>query len=363
MARRGEGAGHAKDGASRAPSMLDVAKLAGVSLQTVSRVLNERPNVAPATVARVNQAIDTLGYRRNTAARTLVTRQSRTLGVITFATTQVGPYGTIQSVIEAAQDAGYFVSMAHTRNLSLVAVRRAIDSVLEQAVDGLVLIAPHYEALVMIGELRLRVPLVVVGAGGRLQFMSVSVDHAEGARLAARHLLDLGHERIVHVSGPLDWLDAKYRLEAWHREIQRRGVAEYPSVVGNWGAASGYERGAQILLETDVTGVFVSNDPMALGVLRALHRRGVHIPDDISVVGYGDIEDAAFYEPPLTTVREDVGEVGRRAIDALLSLMEGGATGAIMIPPRLVVRESTGPPADESPASGAAFRSRVSDRA
>lgn len=330
----------------RAPSMGDVAQFAGVSLQTVSRVMNDRPNVAPETAARVNRAIAALGYRRNTAARTLVTRQSRTLGVVNFATTQVAPHGTIRAVLEAAQDAGYFVSMTATRNLSLVTVRRAIDTVLEQAVDGLVLIAPHYEALMMIGELELHVPLVVVGGHGRLGLTGVTVDQAEGARLAVRHLLDLGHEKVIHVSGPLDWLDAKYRLEAWHREIQLRGAVEYPSIVGDWGAASGFERGTQLLLETDATGVFVADDQMALGVLRSLHRRGVRVPDEVSVVGFGDIEDAAFYEPPLTTVREDVAELGRRAIDLLLGLIEGRPASSVTIKPRLVIRESTAPPRD-----------------
>lgn len=337
----------------RAPSMSDVAALAGVSLQTVSRVLNGHANVSAQTASRVNAAIADLGYRRNTAARALVTRQSRTLGVVDFATTQVGPFGTIRAVLEAAQDADYYVAMAHPRNLSLTSVRRAIDTILEQGVDGLVLVAPHYEALMVINELRLSVPLVVVGARGQFDLLSVAVDHAEGARIAARHLLDLGHERLVHVSGPLDWLDASQRLEAWHREIQRSGVQENPSIVGGWGSAAGYERGMQILLESDVTGVFVSNDQIALGVLSALHHHGVRIPQDISVVGYGDTADAAFYEPPLTTVREDVAEVGQRAIDMLLDAINGGSPSSLTVKPRLVVRESTAPVPGHSRTLGA----------
>lgn len=323
--------------------MEDVARLAGVSVQTVSRVLNDKPNVSAKTATKVNDAISALAYRRNTAARTLATNSSRILGVVDFGMTQLGPYETLRAVQEAAQDAGYFVSLAHIRNLSAAAVHRALDSLLEQSVDGLVIVAPHYEALTLIGELPLRVPLVVVGPQGRFDFASVSVDQAEGARLALNHLVELGHTRVVHVSGPLDWLDATIRLEGWHREIQRIGLEEFPTLIGDWGSRSGFRRGMEIVNDLDVTGIFVANDQMALGVLHALHRAGRRVPDDISVIGFGDVDDSEFYEPALTTIRQDFSEIGHQCIKVLLDLVNGIPRESVVLRPLLIPRSSTGP--------------------
>jgi len=334
---------HNQEISDRAPGMEDVARLAGVSVQTVSRVLNHHPNVSEKTHKRVSAAIAELGYRRNTAARTLATRSSRILGVVNFGMSQLGQYETIRAVEGAAQDAEYFVSLANVRNLSKSSIMRALDSLLEQSVDGIVVIAPHYEALQVIDGVSARAPIVVVGPRGRFDFTSVSIDQARGAALAASHLLGLGHERLVHLSGPVDWLDAKLRLESWHRTLQQAGVEELPSIVGNWDTRSGYERTLEIIQSMDATGIFVSNDHMALGALHALHEFGLRVPEDVSVVGFGDIEGAPFFEPALTTIRLDFAEIGRQCMAAMFDLLGGAERLSVVLEPTLIVRDSTGP--------------------
>ncbi len=330
--------------AGKRPGMTDVARMAGVSVQTVSRVLNHHPNVSAKTHRRVADAIKLLGYHRNTAAMTLVTRSSRILGVVNFGMTHVGPYETLRAVQEAAQDADYFVSLANVRNLSAASIHKAFDSLLSQAVDGIVVIAPHYEALTIIDEIPARVPIAVIGPRGRFEFASINVDQARGAQLAAEHLLELGHTRLVHIAGPLDWLDAKARLESWHRRLRAAGVEEFPSAVGDWDAASGFERAKEVMGDYAPTAIFVSSDQMALGVLHALHRSGHRVPEDVSVVGFGNIAGTAFYEPALTTIAIDFDEVGRQSMALMFDLMHGMPREPIILEPKLVVRDSSGPP-------------------
>lgn len=325
----------------RRPGMGDVARLAGVSIQTVSRVLNHHPNVSEKTHRKVGEAIKALGYHRNTAAMTLVTRSSRILGVVNFAMTHVGPYETLRAVQEAAQDADYFVSLANVRNLSATSIHKAFDSLLSQAVDGIVVIAPHYEALTIIDEIPARVPIAVVGPRGRFEFASINVNQARGAQLAAEHLLELGHHRLVHIAGPPDWLEAKARLESWHRTLRGAGVDDFPSAVGDWEAKSGHDRALEVLRDYDPTAIFVSSDQMALGVLHALHRAERHVPEDVSVIGFGDVAGTAYYEPALTTIAVDFEEIGRQCMAVMFDLMHGVPRESVVLEPRLVVRSST----------------------
>ncbi|RJK98360.1 LacI family DNA-binding transcriptional regulator [Vallicoccus soli] len=324
--------------------MGDVARLAGVSHQTVSRVLNDPQTVRAATRARVEQAIAALGYRRNPAARSLVTRRSETLGVVSFDTTHYGPASTLWGIERSARDAGYFVSVATLSALSPRAVRSAVDRLLAQQVEGLVVVAPQDEVCQAVATLPRDLPLVVVETDDVQGVSRVSVDQARGARLAVEHLLGLGHRTVHHVAGPADWLEARARTAAWERALRDRGRPVPRVLQGDWSPASAYRAVLDLDL-ADVTALFVGNDQMALGALRALHERGVPVPERVSVVGFDDVPEAAYYSPPLTTVRQDFQEVGRRCIGLLLErVREGAGPATSVVRPELVVRASAGPP-------------------
>ncbi|MGH8823919.1 MAG: LacI family DNA-binding transcriptional regulator [Jiangellaceae bacterium] len=335
--------------ARRGPIMTDVARLAGVSHQTVSRVLNDHPNVKATTRDRVLTAIDALAYRRNFSARALVTRRTQTLGVVALDTTLYGPTSTLFGVERAARDAGYFVSIVSLRTISRHAVREAIDYLARQSVDGLVVIAPQRPAAEGLVDLHLDVPVVAVEGGSAPDLPVVCVDQEAGAAVTTRHLLDLGHSTVWHVAGPPDWLEAEGRVHGWRSTLEAAGAAVPDLLRGNWSPLSGYEAGQVLARRHDVTAVFVANDQMALGVLRALREAGVDVPGDISVAGFDDVPEAAFFAPPLTTVRQDFAEVGRRSIEVLVGQLDAAGGGdlerpRIVVPAELIVRSSTASP-------------------
>ncbi|KIQ66347.1 LacI family transcriptional regulator [Kitasatospora griseola] len=330
---------------SRQPVMADVAKLAGVSHQTVSRVLNGAPHVRPGTRDRVLAAIRELDYRPNSAARALVTRRSQTLGVVSFESTLYGPASMLDGIERAARSAGYFVSVASLRSLDSRSVQEAVDRLRDQGVEGVVVIAPQTSAVSAVAKLSSSIPVVAVGSGTRSSIPTVSVDNLSGAVAAVQQLLDLGHRTVHHLAGPAGWLESQDRQEGWRRTLEAAG-ARVPAVeTGDWSARSGYEAGQRIAALADVTAVFCANDHMALGLLRALHEGGRSVPDDISVVGFDDIPEAAYFIPPLTTVRQDFGELGRRALELLVAELSGATRpGArVRVAPEMVLRRSTGP--------------------
>jgi len=333
----------------RAPVMADVARLAGVSHQTVSRVLNAHPSVNPHTRERVERAIAQLGYRPNRAARALVTRSSRTLGVISVDTSNYGPSSTLFAIEGAARAAGYFVSFVSLRHVDRAHMKEAVDHLMGAGVDGLVVIAPLRSVVEALRGLTTDVPLVEVEAGDLFAESGIVVDQRGGAQAATRHLLDLGHETVVHLAGPPGWLEAEARIRGWQSALADAGRDVPMMLQGDWSARSGYEAGLELVAPVqrgEVTAAFVGNDQMALGLLLALADAGVSVPRDLSVVGFDDIPESAFYQPPLTTLRQDFGEVGRRCIDVLLARIAGETLpSAPAIRPELLVRASTAPPA------------------
>lgn len=326
--------------------MEDVARVAGVSHQTVSRVLNAHPNVSPKTRERVEKAIAELGYRRNTAARSLVTRRSQTIGVLGSEMSQYGPSNTLLGVQQAARDAGYFVSIAGLREVTPDTIKDALGHFLDQAVDGIVVVVPHPGTFEVLHEISVPVPLVAVGSSGDERLSGAAVDQRLGARLAVEHLVALGHRKIGHLSGPADWIDAASRIEGWREAMADAGLEASVLVEGDWSAECGYRAGLKLAEERNVTALFAANDQMALGVLRAFHEAGVRVPEDISVVGYDDQPEAAYFIPPLTTVNQDFEELGRRCIQVMLDDLENGTAGtAVVVEPRLIVRSTTSAPA------------------
>jgi DNA-binding LacI/PurR family transcriptional regulator len=326
----------------RLPRLNDVAALAGVSHQTVSRVVNNHPNVSKGTRERVEAAISELGYRRNTAARSLVTRRSQTIGVLGSELSQYGPANTILGVEQAARDAGYFVSIAALKTVNRDTISDALRHFQDQSVDGVVVVVPHSETLSALDAMALDVPVVTVGSLGNDTISGAMVDQKRGAELAVTHLIEHGHRRIGHISGPLDWIDGAARAEGWSQTLRAAGLEDDLLVHGDWSAGSGYTIGRQLARERSATAIFVGNDQMALGVLRAFSEAGISVPGDVSVVGFDDTPEAAYFVPPLTTVRQDFEELGRRCVDAMVGEIEqGAAVSGIVVTPELVVREST----------------------
>ena len=336
--------GRARD---RAPVMADVARVAGVSHQTVSRVLNAHPHVTAATRLRVERAIDELGYRRNTAARALVTRRSATLGVVSVGSSNYGPANTLIGIEAAARAEGYSVSFVSLDQVDRGSMQEALDHFTGAGVDGIVVLSPTRSAVEAVHGLSADVPVVVTAEGtSSVGRPAVVIDQVHGSRVATAHLLDLGHRTVHHVRGPQDWLEAEARVQGWRTELRVRAAPTPDCLAGDWSAASGYSAGRLLAGEQDVTAVFVANDQMALGVLRALSEAGRRVPEDVSVVGFDDIPEAAYLRPPLTTVRQDFAEVGRRCLVQLVSLIDGEPAGATAtIQPELVVRASTARPA------------------
>lgn len=327
----------------RAAVMSDVAQLAGVSHQTVSRVLHDSPNVREETRERVLSAIRQLDYRPNSMARALVTGRSKTLGVVGSDTTQYGPASTLQGIERAAQDAGYAVSVSSLRLLNRGTVLDAIQHLRDQGVDGVAIIAPHRAGVDALRHLRPDFPVVAVEAGQDPSIPVATVDQRAGAAAATRHLLNLGHKTVWHIAGPPDWQEAEERIVGWRTTLEHANAPVPTLVRGDWTPRSGYELGASLLQIKELTAVFVGNDQMALGLLRRLHESGRNVPGDVSVVGFDDIPEAAYFSPPLTTVRQDFAELGRRCLHILLARIEGSQEPTrVVVPPELVVRDSSG---------------------
>lgn len=323
--------------------MADVAQLAGVSHQTVSRVLHDSPHVRGDTRERVLAAIRQLDYRPNSLARALATGRSKTLGVVTFDTTLYGPASTLLGITQAAHDAEYAVSVSSVRSLNRSTVLASIQHLKDQGVDGVAVIAPLQAGVDALRHVRPDFPVVAVEAGPTAFIPVAAVDQTAGAAAATQHLLNLGHRTVAHVAGPLDWKEAEERIEGWRTVLERAGAPVHPPLRGDWTPRSGYELAESLLQIPDVTAVLVANDQMALGLLRKLHELGREVPRHLSVVGFDDIPEAAYFTPPLTTVRQDFAELGKRCLHLLLGRIDGKAVPArAVVAPELVVRSSTG---------------------
>ena len=318
----------------------EVARAAGVSTQTVSRVLNEHPNIRPETRDRVLQAIADLGYRVNNAARTLGTRTTRTLGVIASDATLYGPAVGIAALEAAARDAGRWIATAYSDASDEASVRDAGDRLLGQGVDGLIVLAPHAATLTALTGAHPGVAIAALHTGPGAE------QQEEGAALAVAHLVDLGHRRIGRVAGPDEWLEARSREAGMRRALEGAGLGIEPRWSGDWTAAAGAALAGRIAAAVRAggpTAVAVANDQMALGLIAGLREAGVDVPGDVSIVGFDDNPDAAYYRPALTTVGLDLAGEARRAVAAVL-----GAPAPAVAAPRLVVRASAAAP----PASG-----------
>lgn len=327
-------------------SAADVAAEAGVSMQTVSRVARGLDNVQPATRDRVRAAMDKLGYSPNRAARALRSGQFHTIGVIMFTLSSYGNSKTLEAIAEAASEADYTITLLPVHQRTQSGITGAFARLSEQAVDGVIivieadLLAEHDLALPA------DVPVVVIDSSGESARPLIDTDQAQGTRLAVQHLLDLGHETVWHITGPEGSYSGRRREAAWREALVEAGRTVPEPLAGDWSAESGHRLGLEIATRPDITAVFVANDSMALGVLRACHEVGRSVPATLSVVGFDDMTESASFWPPLTTIRQHFDEVGRSAINLLLHEMRHDAERSpVIVPTELVVRESTAPPA------------------
>ncbi|WP_285106231.1 LacI family DNA-binding transcriptional regulator [Promicromonospora sp. MEB111] len=386
---------------SQRVSMTDVARRAGVSQKTVSRVVNGEPHVADAIRARVQAVIEELGFRPNAAARALVTRRNQRIGMVTMGTALYGPTQILEGVDAALRGSGYHLSVARTQGGGVADLQAAIDELVAQDVAGLILSEP-----IDLGHPELRLPggLPVLtfdspttaadsagatgsgtagsgtagpGAAGSSAAgpdeLVLGADELAGARAATEHLLSLGHRTVHHVAGTAGWSATARRIAGWRGALADAGVTAPPVVHGDWSPRSGYEATTELLRRarshgdagtdasadsdsdartgTPVTAIFAANDHMAIGAIRAVERAGLRVPHDVSVVGFDDAPEAEYLSTPLTTVRQDFAEVTRLAVHRLVRAVEGRppAERQRLVPTQLVVRESTAPPPESTP--------------
>jgi len=335
------------DARRRPPGMTDVARLAGVSQKTVSRVVNNERYVSEAVREKVLRAAAELGFRPNTAARALITGRFKRIGVVSLGSALYGPASMLVALERATRAAGLSFMVANTPEGQPEAIQDAVDWLLAQGVDGILLSEPKDEGQ----HLRpADVPIVSLGQAADLPEAQVALSRgrtAASCREAVEHLLDLGHTRVWHVAGPQDWWEGRERLEGWAEAHRARGIEPPPPLQGDWTPAGGYAAGR--VLPPEATAVFCANDDTAIGLSRALNEAGRRVPEDVSLVGFDDIPAAAYLTPPLTTVQQDFEGDATHALDVLIRLLPGAAPPepeAKAVPPRrrLVVRSSTAPP-------------------
>ncbi|MDQ0615080.1 DNA-binding LacI/PurR family transcriptional regulator [Microbacterium sp. W4I4] len=330
----------------RAPSIIDVAREAGVSAQTVSRVANGMDIVRPATREKVLAAMDRLGYRPNSAARALKSGRFRTLGVIMSGLSSYGNMHTLEAVANEAAKQGYSLALTPLWTIAQAGFTGAFARLADQAVDGVLVVLEAHELQDSDLAQITGIPAVVVTAGDSHPYPSIDIDQVQGARLATEHLLELGHETVWHIRGPENSYSAEDRANSWADTLRAHGRIVPPALQGDWSTASGYAAGQRLAAEPDATAVFAANDEMALGAMRALSEAGRPVPGSVSVVGFDDMDMAADFQPPLTTIHQYFDRVGTAAVGMLIDQIEKRRfTPPGLVATALVTRESTAPPA------------------
>jgi LacI family transcriptional regulator len=325
----------------------DVANHSGVSYQTVSRVINNHPSVAEDTRKRVLKSIEKLNYRPNRAARSLVTNRSDTIAVISFGTTFYGPGQMVANITQHAKKCGYRVSLSSVQRLEREEVRVTLNDLHEHLIDGIIMIVPIVsdctpEIRNLVGD----IPFIQIDTKPQPGIASVVIEQSHGSRLATEHLITLGHRQIAEISGPMNWHDGIIRHQSWVETMVQYGLPHELSVQGNWSSESGYRAVLELLNSgAAFTGLVVANDQMALGAMAALTERGIRIPDDVSVVGFDDIPESAYFFPSLTTIHQDFDALGEQSVEYLVALMKNPRTPIHqrVLYPELVVRNSTAP--------------------
>lgn len=326
------------------PSIEDVARLAGVSAQTVSRVSTGSAAVRAETKARVLAAMDQLGYSPNYAARALRSGSFGTIGLLSHRFERTGESLITGAVLEAAIEEDYSVTLLRVSESAGAQWERAAHRISHQAIDGLVIIRTEDSTP---ETLSLPAGMGVAVSDSRFigHYPAVVSDQLQGTADAVNHLLQLGHRTVHHLAGPTDSAAALTRVAAWRRTLEQAGIRAPEPWYGDWSAASGYEVGHRISADSSITAVFCSNDEMAFGLIRSLHEHGRQVPGDVSIVGFDAIALSEYSSPPLTTVRQDFQGIGRELIRLLLAQIHKQAVeDRVLLPTELIVRGTTAPP-------------------
>jgi LacI family transcriptional regulator len=343
----------------------EIAAMCGVSTQTVSRVINHRPDVSPKTRAAVEAAIAAVGFQPSAVARSLVQRRSSTIGVIVAGLRYFGVSQTLNGITDASEESGFALFLKELQSYDRAEIVRAVEVLLAHRVEGIIFVAPELgeNIATLIDQLpSSSPPFVFLKAEPSPLFSSIVIDNKGGARLAVEHLLSLGRRTIGHVAGPLAWREARARHDGWLETLQRARLEPGPVIQGSWTAESGDSAFEQMIaIEPALDAIFVGNDQMALGVLYAAHRRGIAIPDDIAVVGFDGLVEGAQFIPSLTTINQPLTELGHLALRELLALVEAEPGQAVIrstiLATELIVRDSA--PAAPGPAVSAGPPIRV----
>ena len=339
---------------SNRPTIKQVAATAGVSTQTVSRVMNDRPDVSPETRERVLRVIKEMGYQPSALARSLIQQRSYTLGVVTAGLKYIGPSRTLSGITSAAEQAGYSLLLIELPSFDSNHVLPILQGFISRHVDGIIWAVPE------VGENRgwlkqppldLEIPIVFLSMQPRENFPIVSIDNYLGGRMVMAHLFEQGYQNIGHISGPLDWWEARQRKAAWNDTLKEKGIAinENHWVEGNWSASSG-ARAIQVLFEKypEMDAVFAANDQMALSVLQAACARNIQVPQDFGIVGFDNLEESPYFCPSLSTVQVEQQNMGKAAVERIVRIIEAGWQNSevneplsVVFKPTLVIRESS----------------------
>jgi LacI family transcriptional regulator len=332
----------------------DVAAAAGVSHQTVSRVLNNRPDVADETRARIWRIIEEMNYQPSAIARSLTRQRSLTLGIVTAGLKYVGPSRTLNGITKQSEALGYTLLLKELPDFHANNLQPLLNSLLERRVDGILWAVPE------VGDNRgwleeqlgeLTVPMIFLTMEARSGVSTIAIDNYAGGRMATEHLLQQGHQHIAHLSGPLDWWEARQRRAGWRDAMLAAGVStnQLHAVEGTWSSASGERAIGQLLANyPEMDAVFAGNDQMALSVLQVACRKGIRVPEDLAVIGFDGLSEAAHYWPPLTTVYQDLQLLGSTAVEELVRSIDAHRLHpdtfeprTILLRPELIVRESS----------------------
>ena len=329
--------------------------MAGVSTQTVSRVINGRPDVSPETRKRVQEVIKKLSYQPSALARSLISQRSHTLGVAIAGLKHIGPSRTLSGITSAAEEAGYSILLKELPSYDTEDITPIFQAFLARHVDGIIWavheVGDNRSWVVNTSPTDIEVPLVFLTMEPREHLSVVAIDNYLGGRMAMSHLLEQGYRKIGHISGPLDWWEARQRMAAWKDSLIEAGLESSDSrcVEGNWSAASGALAIEKLFDQfPDMDAIFVANDQMSLSVLQFFAEKKIRVPEDIGIVGFDNIAESAFFSPPLTTVQQDQHHVAKIAVAEVIKIIESGwqeldpvEPKSIVLPPSLVVRQSS----------------------
>jgi LacI family transcriptional regulator len=331
----------------------DVAQVAGVSTQTVSRVLNNRPDVSPETRSRVQKVISDLGYAPNVLARSLSRGRSNTLGIVGFGLGYYGSTSVLTGIEKKSNELGLSFILSLLDRFEADRVDEILRDLLSRQVEGIIWAVPGISEVFQGFPQKLQnipVPVVFLNKEKINHDIVAAMDNRLGGHLATQHLLDQGYRRIGIITGPMDWWEARQRELGWRESLHDAGFDDLDvlKVEGNWSAASGEVRlHALIAKSPDIDAIFVGNDQMALGVLQAARRLGLQVPGDIGIVGFDDIPESAYFFPSLSTVRQNAERLGALAVEQMAKIIQAQQNNEEFKPdthwvqPRLIVRKSS----------------------